>query len=413
MDGQNTPTRVKGMACIALVNVVEACSQGKGVLQPYINSILERCLRLVQVGPLLIKERAISVLSSVAETAQEDFGPFYGVVMPLLKQVLASCHSPQQRLLHGKTLECISLVGATVGKERFGVDALAVMETMVQAQAGGLDDDDPTKVYMLRAWVRICKCLGPDFAPYLPLVMPPLLTAAAAKVEVDLPPDERASGELGEVDDVDSDVDCMEGLDGQVVAVRTCLLEEQATACQMLLLLAEALQEHFLPYVEVVSDQLAALVNTSPHDDVRTFCMAGLPELVRSCGKAAAMHGSDLELSGVRQLLEFFLARLMDSLQQETCVELLMTAVQAVKRCVQYACVCWENHTGAGMGDLGHLQPEICRPVLNKAQMDLLVTNALQCLGQSFRRRALRRAEATVSEDWDEEEEERAAEAGK
>ncbi|CAN0463905.1 unnamed protein product, partial [Discosporangium mesarthrocarpum] len=37
--------------------------------------------------------------------------------------------------------------------------------------------------------------------------------------------------------------------------------------------------------------------------------------------------------------------------------------------------------------------------------MELLVNNALQCLGQSVRRRALRRAEATVSEDWDVDEE--------
>ncbi|CAN0387863.1 unnamed protein product, partial [Scytosiphon promiscuus] len=53
------------------------------------------------------------------------------------------------------------------------------MQLMVQAQASGLDDDDPTKVYMLRAWVRICKCLGPDFVPYPPLLMPPLLAAAS------------------------------------------------------------------------------------------------------------------------------------------------------------------------------------------------------------------------------------------
>lgn len=31
------------------------------------------------------------------------------------------------------------------------------------------------------------------------------------------------------------------------------------------------LQEHFLPYVEAVAGQLASLVNTSPHDDVRYY----------------------------------------------------------------------------------------------------------------------------------------------
>ena len=38
---------------------------------------------------------------------------------------------------------------------RFGLDALKVMQLMVQAQAAGLEDDDPTRVYMLRAWVHI------------------------------------------------------------------------------------------------------------------------------------------------------------------------------------------------------------------------------------------------------------------
>lgn len=53
-----------------------------------------------------------------------------------------------------------------------------------------------------------------------------------------------------DVDDLDSDVDCMEGLDGEVVAVRTWALEEQATACQMILLLAEALQVRTAVYVD-------------------------------------------------------------------------------------------------------------------------------------------------------------------
>lgn len=35
------------------------------------------------------------------------------------------------------------------------MDALSVMHLMVQAQAAGLEDDDPIRVYILRAWVRI------------------------------------------------------------------------------------------------------------------------------------------------------------------------------------------------------------------------------------------------------------------
>lgn len=58
-------------------------------------------------------------------------------------------------------------------------------------------------------------------------------------------------------------------------------------------------------------------------------------------------------------------------------------------------------------------KPSDCRRVLNEVQSRALARTALGCLGKSLRRRALRRAEATASEDWDSEEEERARAAGK
>lgn len=38
--------------------------------------------------------------------------------------------------------------------------------------------------YLIATWAKICQAMGPDFEPYLPVVMPPLLQAAAAKAEV-------------------------------------------------------------------------------------------------------------------------------------------------------------------------------------------------------------------------------------
>ena len=57
-------------------------------------------------------------------------------------------------------------------------------------------------------------------------------------------------------------------------------------------------------------------------------------------------------------------------------------------------------------------RPTDCRRVLNDGQSRALAGAVLGCLGKSLRRRALRRAEATASEDWDEEEEERSKAAG-
>ena len=63
-----------------------------------------------------------------------------------------------------------------------------VMELLLSSQVKGeeLADDDPQMSYMISAWARICKILGAGFAPYLPLVMGPVMKTASMKPEVAL-----------------------------------------------------------------------------------------------------------------------------------------------------------------------------------------------------------------------------------
>ena len=64
------------------------------------------------------------------------------------------------------------------------------MEMLLKTQTGDneLTDDDPQMSYMISAWARICKILGPRFAPYLPVVMPAIMKTASMKPEVQLLP---------------------------------------------------------------------------------------------------------------------------------------------------------------------------------------------------------------------------------
>ncbi len=58
-------------------------------------------------------------------------------------------------------------------------DVQTIVNVMVATQQTALEPDDPQLSFLLQAWARICKALGKDFAPYLDLVMPPLLAAAS------------------------------------------------------------------------------------------------------------------------------------------------------------------------------------------------------------------------------------------
>ena len=48
--------------------------------------------------------------------------------------------------------------------------------------------------YMISAWARICKILGPKFAPYLPVVMGPIMKTASMKPEVALLDNDELTG---------------------------------------------------------------------------------------------------------------------------------------------------------------------------------------------------------------------------
>lgn len=130
------------------------------------------------------KFKVITSIASVADAAQDHFITFYSRLISPLKYILENSNVDNYKLLRGKTIECISLIGLAVGKETFQNDANEIMTILL---AGGLNfegSDDPQVSYMISAWARICKIMGEDFAQYLPAVMPPVIQAADFKPDV-------------------------------------------------------------------------------------------------------------------------------------------------------------------------------------------------------------------------------------
>ena len=62
-----------------------------------------------------------------------------------MKYIIQNATTQELRLLRGKTIECISLIGLAVGTEKFSADASEVMEMLLKTQTGDteLSDDDP------------------------------------------------------------------------------------------------------------------------------------------------------------------------------------------------------------------------------------------------------------------------------
>ncbi|KAM7363450.1 karyopherin beta 3 [Cochliomyia hominivorax] len=285
LDDVQNP-RVQAHAGAALVNFSEDCP--KNILTRYLNGImakLEAVLNskfkeLVEKGNKLVLEQVVTTIASVADTCEKEFVTYYDRLMPCLKFIIQNANTEDLRMLRGKTIECVSLIGLAVGREKFITDAGEVMDMLLKTHTeGDLPDDDPQTSYLITAWARMCKILGKQFEQYLPLVMGPVMRTAAMKPEVALLDND-------EVEDIERDVDWsfINLGEQQNFAIRTAGMEDKASACEMLVCYARELKDGFADYAEEVVRLMVPMLKFYFHDGVRTAAAESLPYLL-DCAK--------------------------------------------------------------------------------------------------------------------------------
>ncbi|XP_064455719.1 importin-5-like [Ornithodoros turicata] len=279
--------RVQAHAGAALVNFFEDCP--KTVLLPYLDAVVAKIetvlttkmKELVEKGNKLMLEQIVVTLAALADRAEEKFVDYYDRFMPCLKYIIENASTPELQMLRGKTIECVSLIGLAVGREKFMADASGVMDMLLKTQTGDIEisEDNPQLSYMISAWARICKILGKQFEPYLPYVMGPVLKAASLKPEIAL----MDSDDMKVVEE-DEDWQFVSFGDQQNFGIRTAGLEEKATACQMLVCYARELKEGFVTYAEEVVKLMVPMLKFYFHDAVRSAAAESLPYLLE-CAK--------------------------------------------------------------------------------------------------------------------------------
>ncbi|XP_076938844.1 uncharacterized protein LOC143607196 isoform X1 [Bidens hawaiensis] len=373
MDDFQNP-RVQAHAASAVLNFSENCTPD--ILTPYLDGIVSKLLVLLQNGKQMVQEGALTALASVADSSQEYFQKYYDAVMPYLTAILVNANDKANRMLRAKAMECISLVGMAVGKEKFRNDAKQVMEVLMSLQGSQMATDDPTTSYMLQAWARLCKCLGQDFLPYMSVVMPPLLQSAQLKPDVVIT-------SANSDNEIDSDDESMETitLGDKRIGIKTSVLEEKATACNMLCCYAEELKEGLYPWIDQVAPILVPLLKFYFHEEVRKAAVSAMPELLRSA-KLAIEKGLAQGRDGsyIKQLSDYIVPSLVEALHKEPDTEICANMLDALNECLR-----------------------ISAPLLDENQVRSIVDELKHVIIASSSRKK-ERAERTNAEDFDAEE---------
>ncbi|KAF4138965.1 Importin repeat [Phytophthora infestans] len=419
LEDFNKP-RLQAHAATALRQFIDMCPPE--LLTPYLENMLHQLFALLQHGQSLtstagqtptqafiaarvVQEQAITAISSVATVAGVSFTNYYAAVMPPLQQILLNClqesmqaaatspavlkpqsNAPSSFTLGGITLECLSLIGQAVGKEVFSRDASAILKVMAEMQATpSIVGNELIRTYLLQAWARCCTCLGHDFAPYLPLVMPTLLEAATQQAEFEVDPttlssddDDDESGGSTDSEDIQ-----LAQVNDKCLSIRTSILEEKATACQLLAGMVADLEDAFFPYAEQVTQVLAPLLTESVHSDIRASAIRAMPALVKCVAISTGAPAKDHSGVAIKQMVDFALGRLVNALTSEPEVDLVVSIMQSMTSC---------------LADARALHSTL---ELNEAQLSELVHGLLVVLGDSFQRRAIRRGAGSDMEDDD------------
>lgn len=371
MDDVDNP-RVQSHAAAAVINFCDEASSA--VIAPYLDQLLGKLQGLLQSQHRFTQEQAVTAIAAVADSAEAAFTKYYDWFMPRLKQVLQSAAGEKElRRLRGKVMECISLIGLSVGSAKFGKDANDVMELLVKTASTQQDDDDPQAFYLMQAYARICRCLKGDFIKYLPHVMPGLIKAAEQKPDIQvLDADD---------DDDDEDGDGFETLriGGKKVGIRTSALEDKATACTMIACFVSELRGGFYQYVQQVTHLMVPLLKFFYHDECRNAAAGCLPDLFR------CIKESNIDATGqqVAELSKYVMPHLLEAMKGEPDVDVLVAMVSSLEQ----------------------IALEVKAPVFNPDILKGICSACSMCVIES-EMRYMERIQVADADEWDEEEQE-------
>lgn len=325
LDDSSNP-KVQNHAAAAFINFSEKCTSK--ILAKYLPILMQKMTSLLTINNKILQEQAITAVGAFAGCAAAQFTPYYDGFVPFLREVLLKSTGPEQRMLRGKAMECISLIGVAVGKDKFMQDAKALMDVLSTINTDELDADDPHREFIMETWMRISSCLGTEFIPYLKYVVPPLIRIAENQDSLSITDASIVEGQAPEGWDILDVGD-------KRIQIHTSALEEKASAMNRLLCFALEMKDGYFEYVEATSKLCVPLMEFHLHSGVRIAAIAMVPHLLNSAKLFFAKSLFPNAEEGPRLLKELFtylFVNLIETVKEETDVEVLIFGIEAIEK---------------------------------------------------------------------------------
>ena len=185
-----------------------------------------------------------------------------------------------------RSLEAIALLGKAAGREAFRGQAHDLLARLMAVMSAGLDFSDPFSSYICQTCARLSGVLQEEFAPYVPTVLPVLLTHIAQPLHIDVcAADEHGAGGAGGDDAASGEHTFEVYKRGQGLLRVTCstyALQEKVLAARMLYQYCLDVPQFVAPYAEAAAGALCELTGTVAFDEECAMVVgAAFVELLR------------------------------------------------------------------------------------------------------------------------------------
>jgi hypothetical protein len=339
--------RVGSHACSAFVNFCEECDADS--ILPHMDSLMTKLFGKIQKNqPRQVRQEGVTAIAVLAAVVENHFAKYYGYIMPVLKEIVATATSQDERMLRGKAFECLSLLGIAVGKEMFRVDARDAMHAVLHIQqtsaakpsaAGGDDKEGTFKEFVYESCQMVSSVLKEEFAEYLGGLLPGLLGSIGAAAK---------AYELGEEEEEDT-VAIVDDADGKYKGIKTSQLRELLSTVQTLQAFITNVGKAYVPFVaqtaltvlplldfefdeEIKSEAVscwAAMISIADANTGRELLMQVIQKLSKSMEEEQYdLYALETQARGLSECLKAAPAELLMATEVQSVLKLVMTLLE-------------------------------------------------------------------------------------
>ncbi|KAJ3427550.1 karyopherin (importin) beta [Anaeramoeba flamelloides] len=365
---------IQGNTCSALISFAEGVTEAE-IMEDYIEEIMELLIYLLNSNYIPVKEISVSTIGAMALSIEENFEKYYDKIMQILKKQLIDNNNLSKNnknnnnnnnnnnnsneekindldvinnlsLLNGKIIECISIIGSYVNKEKFEEDIVQVMELMIEIQSNNeLEINSALFGYIFRAWSGICEILGNNFENYLPYLLPLIIQTIDQKNDII----DFEKELLNQENNIYQEQLDLEGYEiyyynDQKIAIRSSILDQKKISIQLLYKLISNTPNAFSNYLEELTELILINLKEFSDSNIREYSAMITPHLLNILINGNSGNNNvNNNKTIVENISNNVVQELLITCEEEPIDSVLATQLDSLSECLEYCYPYVEN----------------------------------------------------------------------